>query len=255
MADRLMAVLLALPMTLSVAPVPLPVAARVLQEGRQRFQQAWSAAGIVASQEQLASQVGARVLAWGGNAVDPAVASSFALAVTLPQAGNLGDGGFLVLWLPGPSPARRRPACTTAAAAAERRLGGGTAVAVNFRETAPLAIRPELFLGADGRLDRQKATRSLLSTGLPGTPACLLLAQRCDGCLPRHMVLAPAIALAERGFPVGRELADLLQLAAPLLQADPTSRDLFLMPGPAGTQAIGSGPRPVDPAPQPCRPG
>jgi gamma-glutamyltranspeptidase/glutathione hydrolase len=252
MADRLMAVLLALPMALSVAPVPLPAAASVLQEGRQRFQPVWSAGGIVASQEQLASQVGARVLAEGGNAVDAAVASSFVLAVTLPQAGNLGGGGFLVLWLPGPSPARSRPAC---AAAAERRLGGGTAVAVNFRETAPLTIRPELFLGADGRLDRQKATRSLLSTGVPGTPAGLLLAQRCYGRLPRHTVLAPAIALAERGFPVGRELADSLQLAAPLLQADPTSRALFFQPGPAGAQAPGSAPRPIDPAPQPYRPG
>lgn len=206
--------------------VQVPVAANVLQEGRQRFQPVWSGGGIVASQEQLASAVGARLLRQGGNAVDAAVAASFALAVTLPQAGNLGGGGFLVLWLPGPSPARGRVGCA-AAAVAERRLGGGTAVAVNFRETAPLAIRPELFRGADGTVDRVRATRSLLSTGVPGTPAGLLLAQRCYGRLPRPAVLTPAIALAERGFPVGRELADSLQQAAPLLQADPTSRALF----------------------------
>ncbi len=207
-----------------------PAAANVLQEGRQRFQPVWSAGGIVASQEQLASAVGARVLAQGGNAVDAAVAASFALAVTLPQAGNLGGGGFLVLWLPGTSPAQGRADCAQAAQRAELRLGGGTAVAVNFRETAPLAIRPELFLSPDGRVDRTLATRSLLSTGVPGTPAGLLLAQRCYGRLSRQAVLAPAIALAEHGFVVGKELADSLQQAAPLLQADPTSRTLFFRP-------------------------
>lgn len=217
--------------------------AEALQERSQRFQPVWSGRGIVASQEQLASRVGAGVLAAGGNAVDAAVAASFALAVTLPQAGNLGGGGFLVLWLPGASPARGRPGCE-AAPAAERRLGGGTAVAVNFRETAPLAIRPELFLGADGRVDRQKATGSLLSTGVPGTPAGLLLAQRCYGRLPRQAVLQPAIVLADRGFPVGKELADSLQQAAPLLQADPSSRAQFFRP-----PARSGGP------PQPYQPG
>ena len=113
-----------------------PVAqAELLQERSQRFQPQWSPGGMVASQEQWASRVGAEILARGGNAVDGAVATAFALAVTLPQAGNLGGGGFLVLWLPGASPAAAR-GCPTAA---ELRVGRGTAVAVNFRETAPLA--------------------------------------------------------------------------------------------------------------------
>jgi len=225
------------------ALLPALAAASVLQEGRQRVQPVWSAGGIVASQEQRASQVGAQILSQGGNAVDAAVAASFALAVTLPQAGNLGGGGFLVLWLPGPSPARGRGGCE-AAPGAERRVGDGTAVAVNFRETAPLAIRPEQFLGPDGQLNRTLATRSLLSTGVPGTPAGLLLAQQCYGRLSRQAVLAPAIALAQQGFVVGKELADSLQQAAPLLQADPTSRSLFFQP-------------PLRPggAPRPYRPG
>ncbi len=240
MANRLLARLLVLPL---LAAAAVPASANVLQEGRQRFQPVWSPGGIVASQEQLASQVGARVLAQGGNAVDAAVAASFALAVTLPQAGNLGGGGFLLLWLPGPSPARSRPGCAPAAQAAERPIGGGTAVAVNFRETAPLAIRAELFLGADGRVDRLRATRSLLSSGVPGTPAGLLLAQRCYGRLPRQAVLAPAIALARGGFPVGKELADSLRQAAPLLQSDPTSRAQFFKP----PQATAGQPRPYQP--------
>jgi gamma-glutamyltranspeptidase/glutathione hydrolase len=197
-----------------------PVRADVLQERGQRFHSPWSPGGMVASQEQVASRVGAAVLARGGNAVDGAVATAFALAVTLPQAGNLGGGGFLVLWLPGPSPAAARgclpPPGAGAGASPEVRLGGGTAVAVNFRETAPLAATAVMFLGPDGEVDRLRATRSPLSVAVPGTPAGLLLAQRCYGRLPRAAVLAPAIRLAQQGFPVGKELADSLREAAPL---------------------------------------
>ncbi|CAK6689485.1 Glutathione hydrolase proenzyme [Cyanobium usitatum str. Tous] len=201
-----------------------PAQAEVLQERSQRFHPQWSAAGMVASQERWASLAGAEILARGGNAVDAAVATAFALAVTLPQAGNLGGGGFLVLWLPGPSPAAGR-GCPTAP---ELRLGRGTAVAVNFRETAPLAATAGIFLGPEGEVDRQRATRSLLSVAVPGSPAGLLLSQRCYGRLSRAAVMAPAIRLASRGFPVGKELADSLRQATPLLQSDPTSSQLFL---------------------------
>jgi gamma-glutamyltranspeptidase/glutathione hydrolase len=101
-----------------------------------------------------------------------------------------------------------------------------------------------MFLAADGQVDRQRATRSLLSTAVPGTPAGLLLAQRCYGRLPLARVMAPAIALAERGFAVGPELSRSLRQAAPLLQADPTSRQLFFQP-----------PRQAGGEPQPYRPG
>ena len=202
---------------------------------------------MVASQEGRASAVGAAILRQGGNAVDGAVATAFALAVTLPQAGNLGGGGFLVLWLPGASPARARgclgPEASGSAGSVgphaqpgpERPLGQGFAVAVNFRETAPAAARADLFLRGDGSVDRQRATRSLQSTAVPGSVAGLLLAQRCYGRLPLQVVMAPAIALAERGVPVDRELADSLTAALPLLAADPTSRALYLRPARRGT--------------------
>ncbi len=230
-----------------VLAFPLPGRANPLQEGRQRFQPQWSAGGMVASQERLASEAGASVLREGGNAVDAAVATAFALAVTLPQAGNLGGGGFAVLWLPGPSPARGRgclPVQRPGQSGPELAIGRGVAVAVNFRETAPLAATPGMFLGADGQVDRQRATRSLLSTAVPGTPAGLLLAQRCYGRLPLARVMAPAIALAQEGFAVGPELSRSLLQAAPLLQADPTSRQLFFQP-----------PRQAGGDPQPYRPG
>jgi len=197
---------------------------------------------MVASQEVRASAAGAAMLRQGGNAVDGAVATAFALAVTLPQAGNLGGGGFLLLWLPGESAARARgclgPEASGSAglvgprshAGPELPIGQGFAVAVNFRETAPAAARADLFLRADGSVDRQRATRSLQSTAVPGSVAGLLLAQRCYGRLPLQAVMAPAIALAERGVPVDRELADSLTAALPLLAADPTSRALFLRP-------------------------
>ncbi|MFM7514868.1 MAG: gamma-glutamyltransferase, partial [Cyanobium sp.] len=231
-----------------VLALALPTAGRAnpLQEGSQRFQPQWSAGGMVASQERLASEAGAAVLRQGGNAVDAAVATAFALAVTLPQAGNLGGGGFAVLWLPGPSPARQRgclPVQRPGQSGPELAIGRGVAVAVNFRETAPLASTPGMFLGADGQVDRQRATRSLLSTAVPGTPAGLLLAQRCYGRLPLARVMAPAIVLAERGFAVGPELSRSLRQAAPLLQADPTSRQLFFQ----SPQQAGGEPRPYRP--------
>ncbi|MCT0225299.1 gamma-glutamyltransferase [Synechococcus sp. CS-1328] len=230
----------------AVPDSPQPAAAD-LQERQQRFHPLWSPRGVVASQDRLASEVGAETLRAGGNAVDAAVATAFALAVTLPQAGNLGGGGFLVLWLPGASPAasRRCPLERDP----ELRLGGGTAVAVNFREKAPLAARPDLFLRPDGTVDRQRATRSLLSTGVPGTVAGLTLAQRCYGRLPLRSVLAPAIALARGGFRVSRVLSDSLAAAAPLLQADPTSRRQFFVTS-APTSAV-----PDTAPPSPLAPG
>jgi gamma-glutamyltranspeptidase/glutathione hydrolase len=219
-------------------PTPAPTSNNLL-ETQERFHPVPSSRGIVAAQDGPAAEVGARQLRAGGNAVDGAVAPPIALAVTHPHAGNQGGGGFLLLWLPGPSPARARGCIQPNAASPEQTIGKGTAVAINFREQAPRAATPGLFLKADGMVDRQRATRSLLSTAVPGTVAGLVLAQRCYGRLPLAQVMAPAIALAERGFPVTTALSDDFTKAAPRLQADPTARALFYRPSPS---AAGSGP-------------
>ena len=214
--------------------------ANVLQERQQRFQPVWSARGMVAAGEPLAAQTGARLLAAGGNAVDAAVATSFALAVTLPHSTGIGGGGFLLLWLPGtssaaspvasPAAASVRSGACVAARAQELPLGRGFALGIDFRESAPAAAGANLFLDGGGVVDRRRATTSLLSTAVPGTVAGLLLAQRCYGRLPLERVLAPAIALAGEGVPVSKNFSQSLAAAAPLLLADPGSRALFFRP-------------------------
>lgn len=129
---------------------------------------------------------------------------------------------------------------------AERRVGRGFATAVNFRETAPRAARPESFLGADGRLDRRLATEGLRATAVPGSVAGLLLAQRCYGRLSRQQVIGPAITLAERGFPVSAALSRSLAAAAPVLRRDPESRRLFFRAPPAPAASVA--PAASDPA-------
>ena len=224
----------------SASPNPSPTTNNLL-ETRERFHPVLSTGGVVAAQEARAAEAGARQLRAGGNAVDAAVATAFALAVTYPQAGNLGGGGFLVLWLPGASPARGRGCLPPGGPSPERAIGKGTAVAINFRERAPRAATPDMFLKPDGGVDRQRSLRGLVSTGVPGTVAGLVLAQRCYGRLPLSTVMAPAITLAEDGFAVGPSLSRALTASAPQLQADPTARSLFY---PADAEGRPRPPRP-----------
>ena len=141
-------------------------------------------AGMVVSRSDVASKVGAEVLAAGGNAIDAAVAVGFALAVTYPSAGNLGGGGFMVI-----------------------RLADGNVVANDHRERAPAAADRDMFLDADGNVVEGLSTDTHLAAGVPGTVAGLLDIHRKYGVLALPDVIDPAIALARDGFPLSLDLA------------------------------------------------
>ena len=148
----------------------------------------FGAAGMVASQNALASEVGAQVLADGGNAVDAAVAVGFALAVTLPRAGNLGGGGFMLV----------------------HDADADETVAIDYREIAPRRASRDMFLDEDGNVDMDRARFSHLSAGVPGTVAGLWRAHQDYGSLPWRRVVDPAIQLARDGMVMTYDLATLL---------------------------------------------
>ena len=164
--------------------------------------------GMVAAEEKTAAEVGAEILRKGGNAVDAAVATGFAMAVTHPQAGNLGGGGFMLIALP-----------------AKNKL-----IALDYREMAPAAATRDLFLGPDGEVDNDKARFSRASAGVPGTVAGLIHALEAYGTMSLAEILAPAIRLAEDGVPVRRGLAFALAGNRARFEKDPSSIKYFLHP-------------------------
>ncbi|KQP61769.1 gamma-glutamyltranspeptidase [Methylobacterium sp. Leaf399] len=173
--------------------------------------------GMVSSQDATATRVGVDILRRGGNAVDAAVAVGFALAVTLPRAGNLGGGGFMLVH-------RAEPAAT---------------VAIDYRETAPAAASRDMFLDARGEPDPSASTRSGKAIGVPGTVRGLTDAHRLygSGRLSLADLVAPAEALARGGIPVEAGLADSLPRAAGLLGRWPSSRAIFF----SGTAPLARG--------------
>ncbi|PHQ58334.1 MAG: gamma-glutamyltransferase [Porticoccus sp.] len=179
--------------------------APVIFEYDDRFHPVYSDGGMVVSQEYLASQVGADILRRGGNAVDAAVATGFALAVTLPQAGNLGGGGFMMVYL------------------AEK----NKTLAIDYREMAPAAARQDQFLDRNGEVDKSLSRFSHQAAGVPGTVAGLVHALERYGTMSLSKVMAPAIALARKGFVVNHELAASLNKAAPRLKSHPASSNYF----------------------------
>ena len=163
--------------------------------------------GAVVSQDKIASQVGAKILRAGGNAVDAAVATAFALAVTHPAAGNIGGGGFLVF-----------------------RSARGEAVAYDFRETAPAAASATMFL-RKGNYDYELHHHSHISVGVPGTVAGLHLAWKERGQLPWKDLVEPAIQLARDGFVISDGLARSLKNTLPLFKKHPASLAQFTRQG------------------------
>ena len=167
--------------------------------------------GMVSSQERRASAVGVEILKRGGNAVDAAVAVGFALAVTLPRAGNLGGGGFMLVHL----------------------ATSNETIAIDYRETAPAAATRDMFLGPDGKPDPAKSRDSGLSVGVPGTVRGLALAHEKygSGKLSFAALIEPAIRLAREGIEVEDDLADSLPGAVAKFQRHPASAMIFLKDG------------------------
>jgi len=160
---------------------------------------------MVVSSSQLASEAGIQILQQGGNAVDAAVAVAYALAVTYPQAGNIGGGGFMLI-----------------------RLADGTVTVIDYRETAPVNATANMYLDSKGEIFPEASLRGAKAAGVPGTVAGLCLALSHYGTIPLTTVMKPAIDIARKGFPIGLGLSkDLERLGADFKKYPSTAR-IFL---------------------------
>src|SRR5258708_5225364 len=164
--------------------------------------------GMVATDEPLASEVGADILKHGGNAVDAAVATAFALAVVEPAAGNIGGGGFMLV-----------------------RLAGGKTTFFDYREMAPGKATRDMYIKPDGTLDEKASTIGYRSVAVPGTVAGLALALKTHGTMKLADVMWPAIRLAKQGFPVSEKLVREFAEEGAELQQFSMSSHIFLNDG------------------------
>lgn len=147
------------------------------------------ASGMVAAQNRLAAETGAQILADGGNAVDAAIATGFSLAVTLPRAGNLGGGGFMLI----------------------HDAANDENIAIDYREMAPQKATRDMYLDENGDVDTQRSRFSHLAAGVPGTVSGFHTAHKKFGRLPWKKLLQPAIRQAREGIVVSYDLANFLR--------------------------------------------
>src|SRR5580693_2110749 len=201
--------LAALPLVTGAGAQTAPIPRELTEASKSWPKQAVRAAhGMVVTDEQLGSQAGVEILKRGGNAVDAAVATAFALAVVEPAAGNIGGGGFMLI-----------------------RLANGKTTFLDYRETAPGKATANMYIRKDGKLDEEASVIGYKSVAVPGTVAGLELALKTYGTMKLADVMAPAIRLADQGFLVSGKLASELQDESPGLQAFPTSQRIFLNNG------------------------
>ena len=176
--------------------------------------------GMVATQEAHATRAATAVLAEGGNAVDAAVTAGFTLAVTLPRAGNLGGGGFMLIHLAG-----------------EKRQ-----IAIDYREKAPGNAHRDMFLNRKGNPDPRLSRHTHLAAGVPGTVRGLALALKRYGTISLRRALQPAIELAKNGFLVGEDLHQSIHAYAGDFRKDEAAGKIFLTPAgkawPVGSRLI-----------------
>ncbi|MDH1255802.1 gamma-glutamyltransferase [Comamonas thiooxydans] len=161
--------------------------------------------GMVASEQELATQIGVDILKAGGNAVDAAVAVGFALAVALPNAGNIGGGGFMMV----------------------HDARSGKDIALDFREVAPRGASRNMYLDAAGKVIDGKSLYTHYAVGVPGTVAGMTHALSRWGSMPLARVMAPAIALADKGYPVSVTLAKTLEQEKKQMGRWPATQAVF----------------------------
>src|SRR5882672_468319 len=166
-----------------------------------------AAHGMVTTDEELGSRAGVEILQKGGNAVDAAVATAFALAVVEPAAGNIGGGGFMLV-----------------------RLANGRTTFFDYREVAPGKATRDMYI-KDGKLDEEASVIGYKSVAVPGTVAGLELALKTYGTMKLAAVMAPAIRLAENGFAVSEKLEREFREEKKVLERFPMSRRIFLNDG------------------------
>ncbi|ATQ54692.1 gamma-glutamyltransferase [Paracoccus yeei] len=177
-----------------------------------RIHPVWAENGMVSAQERLAAEIGRDIMAKGGNAVDAGVAVAFALAVTLPRAGNLGGGGFMLV----------------------HDAETGRTQAIDYRELAPSGASRDMFLDDKGEADSDKSLYTGAASGVPGTVAGMRMALDTYGSMPWADVIAPAIRLAEEGIIVTPDLADSLEAEREALMKHPSTAKIFFKEGGAG---------------------
>ncbi len=165
----------------------------------------WAKHGMVSSQETIATQIGVEILKQGGNAVDAAVAVGFALAVTLPRAGNIGGGGFMLVHL-----------------AKEKKT-----LAIDYRETAPAKAHRDIFLDKQGNAVTQLSREHGLAVAVPGTVMGMEYALERYGTMTMPQVIAPAIELTKQGISVTPDLADSLYGVKRRISQWPSSKAIF----------------------------
>ncbi|WP_423207332.1 gamma-glutamyltransferase [Paracoccus yeei] len=177
-----------------------------------RIHPVWAENGMVSAQERLAAEIGRDIMAKGGNAVDAGVAVAFALAVTLPRAGNLGGGGFMLV----------------------HDAETGRTQAIDYRELAPSGASRDMFLDDKGEAESDKSLYTGAASGVPGTVAGMRMALDTYGSMPWADVIAPAIRLAEEGIIVTPDLADSLEAEREALMKHPSTAKIFFKEGGAG---------------------
>nr|WP_283164282.1 gamma-glutamyltransferase [Shewanella corallii] len=189
----------------SVSVLPLSLGNQAIFSYQATAQPEWAQNGMVASQEAVATQVGVDILKQGGNAVDAAVAVGFALAVTLPRAGNIGGGGFMLYHSPDKE----------------------VSTAIDYREMAPAKAHKDIFLDENGDVNPRLSKFHGLAVGVPGTVAGFELALDKYGTMSLAEVIAPAIKLAEDGIIVTPDLASSLAGLSKRMQQWPSTARIF----------------------------